>query len=186
MTPFELGAVAHVLDELSPRSTYLEIGARRGDSLAWFTRRFPKGSQAIAVDLPGGPWGAPGTDAPLRDRAAELRAEGYHVELFFGDSKNTSTIQQVRAFLAGGQVDVLLIDGDHRPLGVAADVNNYSPLVRPGGIVIFHDCGQVRGAECRDDSNRTMCGVRGVFEWFAYGRRRLIVQEHWGLGVVWL
>jgi predicted O-methyltransferase YrrM len=36
-------------------------------------------------------------------------------------------------------VDFLFIDGDHRYEGVLADWRDYAPLVRPGGLVAFHD-----------------------------------------------
>jgi predicted O-methyltransferase YrrM len=36
-------------------------------------------------------------------------------------------------------IDLLLIDGDHSESAVERDWNDWSPFVRPGGIVIFHD-----------------------------------------------
>lgn len=41
--------------------------------------------------------------------------------------------------LEGKQVDFLFIDGDHSEKGIEADFNDYSPLVRPGGLIAFHD-----------------------------------------------
>lgn len=37
--------------------------------------------------------------------------------------------------------DYVLIDGDHSTGGVAADFENYGPLVKPGGLIIFDDYG---------------------------------------------
>jgi predicted O-methyltransferase YrrM len=37
------------------------------------------------------------------------------------------------------QVDFLFIDGDHSYSGVKRDFEDYSPFVRPGGIIAFHD-----------------------------------------------
>jgi len=34
---------------------------------------------------------------------------------------------------------LLFIDGDHSYDGVRADFENYAPLVRPGGLIAFHD-----------------------------------------------
>jgi predicted O-methyltransferase YrrM len=39
----------------------------------------------------------------------------------------------------GGEVDLLFIDGDHSEAGVAEDWQLWSPLVAPGGTVVFHD-----------------------------------------------
>lgn len=36
-------------------------------------------------------------------------------------------------------IDLLLIDGDHSEPGVRRDWNEWSPFVRPGGVVVFHD-----------------------------------------------
>ena len=35
--------------------------------------------------------------------------------------------------------DVIFIDGDHSLRGVTADFENYWPMVKPGGLMIFHD-----------------------------------------------
>lgn len=37
--------------------------------------------------------------------------------------------------------DFVLVDGDHSTAGVAADFENYGPLVKPGGLMIFDDYG---------------------------------------------
>ena len=42
--------------------------------------------------------------------------------------------------MAGAEVlDFLFIDGDHSFEGVSKDHQLYSPLVRPGGVIAFHD-----------------------------------------------
>lgn len=38
-----------------------------------------------------------------------------------------------------GSVDFAFIDGDHTYEGVKADFLNYGNLVRPGGVIAFHD-----------------------------------------------
>ena len=45
----------------------------------------------------------------------------------------------MKALLAGRQIDFLFIDGDHTYEGVKQDFQMYSPLVRKGGVVAFHD-----------------------------------------------
>lgn len=37
--------------------------------------------------------------------------------------------------------DYVLVDGDHSTAGVAADFENYGPLVKPGGLIVFDDYG---------------------------------------------
>jgi predicted O-methyltransferase YrrM len=36
-------------------------------------------------------------------------------------------------------VDFLFVDGDHEYEGVVKDYELYAPLVRPGGLIAFHD-----------------------------------------------
>ena len=36
-------------------------------------------------------------------------------------------------------IDLLFVDGDHREEGVRADFEHWSPHVRVGGHVLFHD-----------------------------------------------
>jgi cephalosporin hydroxylase len=55
------------------------------------------------------------------------------------DSRAPETIRRVRSLLRGHKLDLLFIDGDHSYDGVKADFNNYSPLLREGGLIVFHD-----------------------------------------------
>lgn len=54
-----------------------------------------------------------------------------------GRSEDPGTLKRVRAYL--DSVDVLFIDGDHSYEAVARDWAIYHNLVRPGGLVAFHD-----------------------------------------------
>lgn len=55
------------------------------------------------------------------------------------DSHEPRTLQLVKRRLAGQQLDVLYLDGDHSYEGIKADFELYGPLVRPGGLIVFHD-----------------------------------------------
>jgi predicted O-methyltransferase YrrM len=56
-----------------------------------------------------------------------------------GDSHERSTLRRLKDQLARRPVDVLFIDGDHTLDGALADWHMYGPLVRAGGLVLFHD-----------------------------------------------
>jgi predicted O-methyltransferase YrrM len=43
-------------------------------------------------------------------------------------------------------IDLLYIDGDHRPEGVTRDIIDWTPLVKPGGIIAFDDFPEIRVA----------------------------------------
>jgi glycosyltransferase involved in cell wall biosynthesis/predicted O-methyltransferase YrrM len=51
--------------------------------------------------------------------------------------RKTST--EAAEYFKAIEIDMLYIDGNHDSKSVQADINNYSPLVREGGIIVF-DC----------------------------------------------
>ncbi len=55
------------------------------------------------------------------------------------DSRKKSTIDRLKKELSGEKIDVLFIDGAHDYKTVKSDYEMYSPLVREGGMVAFHD-----------------------------------------------
>lgn len=113
--------------------SYLEIGARHGDTFFDVMSALPKGSKGVAVDLAGGPWGTPKSRQSLIDAVAELNAQGYRASIVWGDSQTSQVRQTV---MARGPFDAALIDGDHRLPGVTSDWKNYGPMAR---LVAFHD-----------------------------------------------
>jgi predicted O-methyltransferase YrrM len=48
-------------------------------------------------------------------------------------------------------IDLLVIDGDHSDAGVETDWNDWSPFVKLGGVVIFHDACLFPGGWTRPD-----------------------------------
>lgn len=40
----------------------------------------------------------------------------------------------------GAPIDLIFIDGDHSIRGVERDIMHWTPRVKPGGVIIFHDC----------------------------------------------
>jgi len=178
---FELEAVAGWIRKVNPRQVYLEIGSFQGGATANFGRIMAPGATLIAVDKPTS--SQPGA-VVLRGVIAELCEEGYDAVVVLGDSKSLAVQDTVRHILGGRSVDVLFIDGDHSSKGVTADSNNYVPMVRPGGLVVFHDLGP----------RLWMKRSRGVIDavwpvWFALASKNLrnaTVQQHCGYGMVWI
>jgi predicted O-methyltransferase YrrM len=54
------------------------------------------------------------------------------------NSFHTETIQTVKDFSPNG-FDLIFIDGDHTYDGVKKDFENYSPMLKDGGVIFFHD-----------------------------------------------
>jgi len=61
------------------------------------------------------------------------------------DSHRKETLEKVKEILDGEFLDFLFIDADHSYEGVKMDFEMYSPLVKSGGIIAFHDI-VLRGA----------------------------------------
>lgn len=77
-------------------------------------------------------------DENVIDRFLKSEQLDFQQSCFFcGSSWNRDTYLQVAR--AVREVDLLFIDGDHLYEGVEADWRMYHHLVRPGGIVAFHD-----------------------------------------------
>jgi len=113
-------------------TSYLEIGARHGDTFYDVVRAMPKGSKAVAVDLPGGKWGHGSSREAMTDCANELVNLGYKITVIFGDSTKPDIIEHIEGH---GPYGAVFIDGDHRYEGVKQDWINYGKAP----IVAFHD-----------------------------------------------
>lgn len=113
--------------------TYLEIGARHGDTFHIIMSSLPKGSFGIALDLGGGPWGVANSIPYLSSVIADLNKQGYNCDYILGDSTDPDIIETVCAL---GPYDAIFIDGDHRYNGVKSDWLSYG---RVGKLVAFHD-----------------------------------------------
>ena len=133
----ELARLLEDVRRLNPR-TVIEIGTSMGGTLYLWTRLAKPDAVIVSVDLPGGQFG--GGYSPLRTPIYRRFArERQTLHLMRADSHQHSTLEQVRVLFGGQSVDLLFIDGDHTYEGVKQDWEMYSPLVRPGGLVVFHD-----------------------------------------------
>lgn len=128
----ELAAFVALLIRLNVRS-YLEIGARHGDTFYEVMRALPAGSRGLAVDLPGGEWGTGSSRSALVAATAKLRQSGREANCVFGDSHAREVIEIAAA---GAPFDAILIDADHRYEPVRQDWLDYGPLAP---VVAFHD-----------------------------------------------
>jgi predicted O-methyltransferase YrrM len=114
----------------------LEIGTFLGGTLCILCRLSAPCAVIISVDLPGGEFG--GGQSKLRSLLYHTFGKSFQrMHLIRGDSHSEEVAARVRHIAQS--LDVLFIDGDHTYDGVKHDFLSYSPLVRPGGIVAFHD-----------------------------------------------
>jgi len=131
----EIAELCRIVQEANPK-TIVEIGSASGGTLFLFTHvTCPE--RIISVDLPSGTFGGgyPFWKIPLFKSLAKKNV----IELVRADSHRVETLSKIRILLKDKEVDFLFIDGDHTYQGVKQDFQMYSPLVRKGGIVAFHD-----------------------------------------------
>ena len=133
----EISQLMKILSKLTPK-TVLEIGTLNGGTLYLWTKAASPNATIISIDLPGGPFGG----GYLRWRVPFYKSFGsacQKIYLIRADSHSETTLRRVERILGGCKVDFLFIDGDHSYEGVKSDFQMYAKLVKPGGIVAFHD-----------------------------------------------
>jgi predicted O-methyltransferase YrrM len=133
----ELVQFGSIVAAQKPR-TVLEIGTRGGGTFFVLCRLSSPEATVISLDLPGGKYGGgyPKYMAPILRR---MGRPSQAIHLLRANSHNPETRVRVAHILAGRALDLLFIDGDHTYEGVKRDFEMYGSLVRPGGIIAFHD-----------------------------------------------
>lgn len=117
----------------------IEIGSRQGGSLFMLAQALCTNAKILSIDLPGAEWGHQDSFAKLNLVIKELEKSGRQIKHLALNSHGDESICLTKEFFKGETVDFIFIDGDHTYEGVEADFNAYSPLIRPGGRVAFHD-----------------------------------------------
>ena len=135
--PDELGPLVRFIKAHPEPKTVLEIGTCAGGTLWLWCRLAALDALIISLDLPGGPFSANIRYIP--HQLLSYKNPDQRLELIQADSHQPVALSAVRRTLGDREVDLLMIDGDHTLEGVTKDWEDYSPLVRPGGLVIFHD-----------------------------------------------
>jgi predicted O-methyltransferase YrrM len=102
----------------------LEIGTRTG---AGALHLASGGASVTTIDID--PGCAPRVEALARERGLVA------VKGLTGDSSR----QELRDRLAAQKFDLVFIDGNHTRASVLADVQNFLPLLRPGGVLLVDD-----------------------------------------------
>ena len=123
----------------------MEIGTFRGGTLFVFSQLAAPGATMISLDFHmsffGKVYGA--LQKPLLRKFVRNGKSLYMVR---ENSHLPQTLDTIRGILKGHELDFLFIDGDHSYDGVREDFMMYSPLVREGGLIAFHDIADSGGS----------------------------------------
>ena len=137
--PAEITKLTEMVQAIKPR-VIVEIGTSMGGTLYIWCRTNQQAKIIASIDLPGGKFG--GGYAERRRRLyEEFVYDRPHTEIILmrSDSHLDSTLNELKEIIGDRQIDFLYLDADHTYEGVKRDFEMYSPLVRPGGIIAFHD-----------------------------------------------
>jgi hypothetical protein len=115
-----------------------EIGTFRGGTLFIWCRLAAPDAKIFSIDLPGGAYGGGYTERSVPFFESFCKP-GQTLCCLRGDSHQAKLREEFARALNGRQLDFLFIDGDHTYAGVRQDFDDYSPFVRTGGLVAFHD-----------------------------------------------
>jgi predicted O-methyltransferase YrrM len=108
-----------------------EIGTSFGGTLFQLARTSHQQAKIISIDC--------GLSVVRARVHAGMANNSQRIFCLRTDSGARDTIERVTRLLGTDKLDFLLIDGDHSYKGVSADFKNYSPLVKRGGLIAFHD-----------------------------------------------
>lgn len=133
----EIVPLAELVQAHHPR-VILEIGTCKGGTLYIWSRINPDAELIVSLDLPEELGGYRARRRKLYEEFAYDRLPGT-IRLLQRDSHAASTLDELKGILGGRPIDFLWIDADHSYEGAKKDYEMYSPLVRPGGLIAFHD-----------------------------------------------
>lgn len=184
--PEEFQAVAEFLSRRGIRRV-LEIGTSSGGTLFVWSWLTGSAGLSVSLDLPEGEFAGSqplGNEGYARWRASLYRTfvpPGHTLALLKGDSHSEEMVDRVREAAGGEPFDFLFIDGDHSYEGVKRDFEAYSPLVKKGGHVGFHDI-VVRSAHTKCEVERFWHEVKASYPSQEFIKHR---DQGWGgIGLV--
>lgn len=123
----EITGLLNLLNAVKPRSV-LEIGTNKGGTLYLLSKVSAEDATLASIDI----------RIINEELIYSTARKEQKIILLEGDSNSQEIINKIRSLFPDG-LDFLFIDGDHSYEGVKKDFTNYSPLVKIGGYVAFHD-----------------------------------------------
>ena len=145
MSASEVVALGAMVRILKPERI-LEIGTFEGNTTVNLAANAPPGARVFTLDLPPDWGGQFGLGVPdIHDNAAV----GHHTGRQFKGSQYANKVTQLWGDSAEfdwdefSPFDFILIDGCHTYEYAVADTRNALRVVRPGGVIVWHDYGML-------------------------------------------
>ena len=173
---WEFSILLNLYKQLNPENI-LEIGSFYGGTLWFWLNNSTRLDRVIAIDYP-----ISSNDGRYEQMIASkslwsnwIKSDITFIEIQ-GDSTQDATFQQTANIFPDKNLDFLFIDGGHDYQTVKSDFENYSKLVRPGGMIVFHD---VAGLE----------EVKRFWNEVKLGQTYIEISKNeggWGFGVIYV
>jgi predicted O-methyltransferase YrrM len=178
----EIVELMNAVAQLRP-SAAAEIGTHTGGTLFLLCRLSSPSARIISVDLAGGRFGG-GYPARRQLLYRRFAGPGQSLHLLRRSSHDPRTLDRVKRILSGRELDFLFIDGDHSYEGVKQDFEMYSPMVRKGGLVAFHEIAGPGGERARGVPSfwREVRSTGASYQELVANPE----QTGWGIGLLWL
>lgn len=128
----ELKWLAEKVKKLKP-TTIIEVGVEKGGTLKVWEQLLQQDKDSILIGIDLG-----------SSVSWDTEKSNVSVHLIKGNSQEYSTLDKVKQIIGKRKVDFVYIDGEHTSPAAMNDFHFYGSLVKPGGLVGFHDIGDVK------------------------------------------
>ena len=135
-TLIELKEFDDVISNLSDNAKIIEIGVRYGNFAIFLSKladKYNKNISIIGIDL----WEKCGNYGGIGDNSyakmVNLLSKYKNIKLIQMDSTESAKL------FNDNEIDVIIIDGDHRYDKVKSDINSWLPKLKGNGIMYCHD-----------------------------------------------
>ena len=128
---------------LQSNSNVVEIGSYLGASACCIASGLNKSSKLYCIDS----WNNDAMSEGIKETFNEFLVNTKEFEHLITPIRGMSydVVDNIKKLT--NNIDMLFIDGDHSYEGVKKDWDLYSPLLKSGAIVIFHDVGWADGVK---------------------------------------
>ncbi len=133
----DLLSILYAVAEVGQPESYLEIGVRRGRSMAMVVSASPR-VNVVGFDV----WqeGYAGSENPGADFVlGELKRLGHAGQAEFVDGDSHTTVPEYFRIHPDAAFDLVTVDGDHSLAGARADLETVVPHLNLGGVLVFDD-----------------------------------------------
>lgn len=170
MNPGEIGVIVSLMRSVNPK-TVIEIGVNDGLTAGTLLGEVPTIERYIGVDVPYG-------------HVPSCHAQRYEVPEHAGHIVRRDPRFELVLRLRGSRdlgpddlplCDAMFIDGDHSLQGVFHDAALAEMVVKPGGIIVYHDYHDLGTVGVRDALHQLFADGHRLFHvegtWLAYENR---------------